>query len=316
MLNYKEIKIGNIFKRGIKLANILDIDQEYAKKNRNDNKKISYFKDILNIIGAHYEEIIPYVINSGNNNYSTLFNLLDSSKYYGLEINAHFISPNEIDSLKLEYDNDINPLMCLDMAIHVILDKAGVGLFNFNSMTTYIQEDVDKSLIDNHVIDMLITGELFKIIKSGDDYKKYALDIISLINFTFDFTKISNELFNNSQKQDMYDMLLTLRGLIIKVLKVRIENEAGQYFIKELNDVVFTVDNIIRQLVSYNEDDKFIKNSIIPVLNGLYKKYNKIDLKFTNEDVNYHNIVGKNSKIKLEISKVYLGVDNYFKYLF
>lgn len=39
MLNYKEIKIGNIFKRGIKLANILDIDQEYAKKNRNDNKK-------------------------------------------------------------------------------------------------------------------------------------------------------------------------------------------------------------------------------------------------------------------------------------
>lgn len=316
MLNYKEIKIGNIFKRGIKLANILDIDQEYAKKNRNDNKKISYFKDILNIIGAHYEEIIPYVINSGNNNYSTLFNLLDSSKYYGLKINAHFISPNEIDSLKLEYDADLNPLMCLDMAIHVILIEAGVGLFNFNSMATYISEDIDKSLIDNHVIDMLITGELFKIIKSGDDYKKYALDIISLINFTFDFTKISNELFNNSQKQDMYDMLLTLRGLIIKVLKVRIENEAGQYFIKELNDVVFTVDNIIRQLVSYNEDDKFIKNSIIPVLNGLYKKYNKINIKFTNEDVNYHNIVGKNSKIKLEISKVYLGVDNYFKYLF
>ena len=40
MLNYKEIKIGNIFKRGIKISNILDIDQEYAKKNQNDNKKL------------------------------------------------------------------------------------------------------------------------------------------------------------------------------------------------------------------------------------------------------------------------------------
>lgn len=315
MLNYKEIKIGNIFKRGIKLANILDIDQEYAKKNRNDNKKISYFKDILNIIGAHYEEIIPYVINSGNNNYSTLFNLLDSSKYYGLEINAHFISPNEIDSLKLEYDNDINPLMCLDMAIHVILDKAGVGLFNFNSMITYIQEYANKSLIDNRVIDMLITGELFKIIKSGDDYKRYASDINRLIDFTFDFTKISNEFDNILQTQTMCDILLTLREFINKVLKVRIENNIGPYFIKELNDIVFTSDNIIRRLV-LNNDEKFIKNSIIPVLNKLYEKYDKIDLKFTNEDVNYRNIVGKNSKIKEEISKVYLGVDNYFKYLF
>lgn len=278
-------------------------------------KKISYFKDILNIIGAHYEEIIPYVINSGNNNYSTLFNLLDSSKYYGLEINAHFISPNEIDSLKLEYDNDINPLMCLDMAIHVILDKAGVGLFNFNSMTTYIQEYANKSLIDNRVIDMLITGELFKIIKSGDDYKRYASDINGLIDFTFDFTKISNEFDNIIQTQTMCDILLTLRGFINKVLKVRIENNIGPYFTKELNDIVFTSDNIIRRLV-LNNDEKFIKNSIIPVLNKLYEKYDKIDLKFTNEDVNYHNIVGKNSKIKLEISKVYLGVDNYFKYLF
>lgn len=315
MLNYKEIKIGNIFKRGIKLANILDIDQEYAKKNRNDNKKISYFKDILNIIGAHYEEIIPYVINSGNNNYSTLFNLLDSSKYYGLEIDAHFISPNEIDSLKLDYDNDINPLMCLDMAIHVILDKAGVGLFNFNSMTTYIQEYANKSLIDNRVIDMLITGELFKITKSGDDYKRYASDINRLIDFTFDFTKISNEFDNILQNQTMCDILLTLRGFINKVLKVRIENNIGPYFTKELNDILFTSDNIIRILV-LNNDEKFIKNSIIPVLNKLYEKYDKIDLKFTNEDVNYHNIVRKNSKIKLEISKVYLGVDNYFKYLF
>lgn len=315
MLNYKEIKIGNIFKRGIKLANILDIDQEYAKKNRNDNKKISYFKDILNIIGAHYEEIIPYVINSGNNNYSTLFNLLDSSKYYGLEINAHFISPNEIDSLKLEYDNDINPLMCLDMAIYVILDKAGVGLFNFEYMTGYIQEYANKSLIDNRVIDMLITGELFKIIKSGDDYKRYASDINRLIDFTFDFTKISNEFDNILQNQTMCDILLTLRGFINKVLKVRIENNIGPYFTKELNDIVFTSDNIIRRLV-LNNDEKFIKNSIIPVLNKLYEKYDKIDLKFTNEDVNYRNIVGKNSKIKEEISKVYLGVDNYFKYLF
>ena len=315
MLNYKEIKIGNIFKRGIKLANILDIDQEYAKKNRNDNKKISYFKDILNIIGAHYEEIIPYVINSGNNNYSTLFNLLDSSKYYGLEINAHFISPNEIDSLKLEYDNDINPLMCLDMAIYVILDKAGVGFFNFEYMTGYIQEYANKSLIDNRVIDMLITGELFKIIKSGDDYKRYASDINRLIDFTFDFTKISNEFDNILQNQTMCDILLTLRGFINKVLKVRIENNIGPYFTKELNDIVFTSDNIIRRLV-LNNDEKFIKNSIIPVLNKLYEKYDKIDLKFTNEDVNYRNIVGKNSKIKEEISKVYLGVDNYFKYLF
>lgn len=32
MLNYKEIKIGNIFKRSIKLANILDIDQEMLRK--------------------------------------------------------------------------------------------------------------------------------------------------------------------------------------------------------------------------------------------------------------------------------------------
>lgn len=315
MLNYKEIKTRNIFKRGIKISNILDIDQEYAKKNKTDDKKLLYFMEILNVIGQHYEEIIPYVINSGNNNYSTLFNLLDSSKYYGLEINAHFISPNEIDSLKLEYDNDINPLMCLDMAIHVILDKADVGLFNFNSMTTYIQEYANKNLIDDHVIDMLITGELFKIIKSGDDYKRYALNINRLIDFTFDFTKISNEFDNILQTQTMCDILLTLRGFINKVLKVRIENNIGPYFTKELNDIVFTSDNIIRRLV-LNNDEKFIKNSIIPVLNKLYEKYDKIDLKFTNEDINYHNIVRKNSKIKLEISKVYLGVDNYFKYLF
>lgn len=315
MLNYKEIKTRNIFKRGIKISNILDIDQEYAKKNKTDDKKLLYFMEILNVIGQHYEEIIPYVINSGNNNYSTLFNLSDSSKYYGLEINAHFISPNEIDSLKLEYDNDINPLMCLDMAIHVILDKADVGLFNFNSMTTYIQEYANKSLIDDHVIDMLITGELFKIIKSGDDYKRYASDINKLIDFTFDFTKISNEFDNIIQSQTMCDILLTLRGFISKVLKVRIENNIGPYFTKELNDIVFTSDNIIRRLV-LNNDEKFIKNSIIPVLNKLYEKYDKIDLKFTNEDVNYRNIVGKNSKIKEEISKVYLGVDRYFEYLF
>lgn len=171
MLNYKEIKIGNIFKRGIKISNILDIDHEYAEKNQNDNKKLLYFKEILNSIGAHYEEIIPYIINSGDNNYSTLIKLLDDSKYYGLKINAKFNTPNEINSLKLEYDNDLNPLMCLDMAIHLILIEAGVGLFNFKSIIDYIQEDANKSLIDNHIIDMLITGELFKIIKSASDYK-------------------------------------------------------------------------------------------------------------------------------------------------
>ena len=240
--------------------------------------------------------------------------LLDDSNYYGLKINAKFNTPNEINSLKLEFDNDLNPLMCLDMAIHLILIEAGVGLFNFNSIIDYIQEDADKSLIDNHIIDMLITGELFKIIKSGDDYKKYSLDIISLINFTFDFTKISNE-FNDLQKQNIYDILLTLRGLITKVLKVRIENEAGLYFIKELNDVVFTANTIIRKLVLGNED-KFIENSIIPVLNKLYKNYDKINLKFTNEDIKYHNIAYKNVKIKEEISRVYLGVNNYFKYSF
>lgn len=315
MLNYKEIKIGNIFKRGIKISNILDIDQEYAKKNQNDNKKLLYFKEILNSIGAHYEEIIPYIINSGDNNYSTLIKLLDDSKYYGLKINAKFNTPNEINSLKLEYDNDLNPLMCLDMAIHLILIEAGVGLFNFKSIIDYIQEDANKSLIDNHIVDMLITGELFKIIKSGDDYKKYSLDIVSLINFTFDFTKISSE-FNDLQKQNVYDILLTLRRLIIKVLKVRIENKVGLYFIKELNDVVFTTNTIIRKLVLENEGDKFIENSIIPVLNKLYKNYDKINLKFTNEDVKYRNIACKNVKIKEEISRVYLGVDQYFKYLF
>ena len=162
---------------------------------------------------------------------------------------------------------------------------------------------------------MLITGELFKIIKSGDDYKKYSLDIISLINFTFDFTKISSE-FNDLQKQNVYDILLTLRRLIIKVLKVRIENKVGLYFIKELNDVVFTTNTIIRKLVLENEGDKFIENSIIPVLNKLYKNYDKINLKFTNEDVKYRNIACKNVKIKEEISRVYLGVNNYFKYSF
>lgn len=315
MLNYKEIKIGNIFKRGIKISNILDIDQEYAKKNQNDNKKLLYFKEILNSIGAHYEEIIPYIINSGDNNYSTLIKLLDDSKYYGLKINAKFNTPNEINSLKLEYDNDLNPLMCLDMAIHLILIEAGVGLFNFKSIIDYIQEDANKSLIDNHIIDMLITGELFKIIKSASDYKKYSLDIISLINFTFDFTKISSE-FNDLQKQNVYDILLTLRRLIIKVLKVRIENKVGLYFIKELNDVVFTTNTIIRKLVLENEGDKFIENSIIPVLNKLYKNYDKINIKFTNEDVKYRNIACKNVKIKEEISRVYLGVNNYFKYSF
>ena len=315
MLNYKKIKIGNIFKRDIKISNILDIDQEYAKKNQNDNKKLLYLKEILNVIGAHYEEIIPYIISSGNNNYSTLMNLLNDSKYYGLKINAKFNTPNEISSLSFEFDNDINPLMCIDMAIHLILIEAGVGLFNFNSIIDYIQEDADKSLIDNNIIDMLITGELFKIIKSGDDYKKYSLDIINLINFTFNFTKISNE-FNNLQKQNVYDILLTLRGLITKVLKVRIENAAGLYFIKELNDIVFASDIMIRKLVLGNEDYKFIENSIIPVLNNLYKNYDKINLKFTNEDIKYHNIACKNAKIKEEISRIYLGVNNYFKYSF
>lgn len=315
MLNYKEIKIGNIFKRGIKISNILDIDQEYAKKNQNDNKKLLYFKEILNSIGAHYEEIIPYIINSGDNNYSTLIKLLDDSKYYGLKINAYFNNPNEINSLKLEYDNDLNPLMCLDMAIHLILIEAGVGLFNFKSIIDYIQEDANKSLIDNNVIDMLITGELFKIIKSGDDYKRYASDINKLIDFTFDFAKISNEFDNDLQNQTMYDILLTLRGFITKVLKVRIENNIGPYFIKELNDIVFTCDTIMRRLL-LNNDEKFIKNSIIPVLNKLYENYDKIDIKFTNEDVKYHTIADKNYKIKGEICKVYLGVNNYFKYLF
>ena len=104
--------------------------------------------------------------------------LLDDSNYYGLKINAKFNTPNEINSLKLEFDNDLNPLMCLDMAIHLILIEAGVGLFNFNYIIDYIQEDADKSLIDNNIIDMLITGELFKIIKSGDDYKKYSFFVV------------------------------------------------------------------------------------------------------------------------------------------
>lgn len=109
---------------------------------------------------------------------------------------------------------------------------------------------------------------------------------------------------------------MTLRGLIIKVLKVRIENNVGLYFIKELNDVVFTTNTIIRKLVLENEGDKFIENSIIPVLNKLYKNYDKINLKFINEDVKYRNIACKNVKIKEEISRVYLGVNNYFKYSF
>lgn len=71
-----------------------------------------------------------------------------------------------------------------------------------------------------------------------------------------------------------------------------------------------------KKLVLENEGDKFIENSIIPVLNKLYKNYDKINLKFTNEDVKYRNIACKNVKIKEEISRVYLGVNNYFKYSF
>ena len=315
MVDFADVANGDIFKGSIKLANILDITPEYAKENQKDEKKLLYFIEILNAIGRHYEKLSDFPgLRQNCEIYDSLVKLLNDVNYYGLNITAHYNGTNQIVSLKLDYSNDLNPLMCLDMAIHLILIEAGVGLFNFNSIKEYIQEDADKSLIDNHIIDMLITGELFKIIKSGDDYKKYSLDIISLINFTFDFTKISNE-FNDLQKQNIYDILLTLRGLITKVLKVRIENEAGLYFIKELNDVVFTANTIIRKLVLGNED-KFIENSIIPVLNKLYKNYDKINLKFTNEDIKYHNIAYKNVKIKEEISRVYLGVNNYFKYSF
>lgn len=316
MVNFVDVANGDIFKGSIKLANILDITPEYAKENQEDEKKLLYFIEILNAIGRRYEKLADFPgLRQNCEIYDSLVKLLNDVNYYGLNITAHYNGTNQIVSLKLDYSNDLNPLMCLDMAIHLILIEAGVGLFNFKSIIDYIQEDANKSLIDNHIIDMLITGELFKIIKSASDYKKYSLDIISLINFTFDFTKISSE-FNDLQKQNVYDILLTLRRLIIKVLKVRIENKVGLYFIKELNDVVFTTNTIIRKLVLENEGDKFIENSIIPVLNKLYKNYDKINLKFTNEDVKYRNIACKNVKIKEEISRVYLGVNNYFKYSF
>ena len=89
---------------------------------------------------------------------------MNDVNYYGLNITAHYNGTNQIVSLKLNYSNDLNPLMCLDMAIHLILDKARFGLFDFKRMEEFIRRDATPELIKAKIVNMLITGELFSFI--------------------------------------------------------------------------------------------------------------------------------------------------------
>lgn len=313
MVNFVDVANGDIFKGSIKLANILDITPEYAKENQNDEKKLLYFIEILNAIGRHYERLSNFPgLRLDGRIYDSLVKLLNDVNYYGLTITAHYNGTNQIVSLELEYANDLNPLMCLDMVIHLILDKAGVGLFDFERMEEFIRRDATPELIKAKIVNMLITGELFLASYSLYEYKVFSKGIADLMSFVFEFCKIPDNEFNANVlvNRSINDALLTVRAYIINTLKIRLENNADFYFVEEMEKSYRSCEHIINNALYSVDDDKFIK-SIVSVLNKVYEEnFDKAtDIKFTVEDAKVSlGLLTKNYLIREKIREVYLGI--------
>lgn len=313
MVNFVDVANGDIFKGSIKLANILDITPEYAKENKEDEKKLLYFIEILNAIGRHYERLSNFPgLRLDGRIYDSLVKLLNDVNYYGLTITAHYNGTNQIVSLELEYANDLNPLMCLDMAIHLILDKAGVGLFDFERMEEFIRRDATPELIKAKIVNMLITGELFVASYSLYEYKVFSKGIADLMDFVFEFCKIHDNEFNANilVHKSIADALLAVRVYIINTLKIRLENNADFYFIEEMEKTYRSCEHIINNALYSVDDDKFIE-SIVSVLNKVYEEnFIKVsDIKFTVEDAKVSlGLLTKNYLIREKIREVYLGI--------
>ena len=313
MVNFVDVANGDIFKGSIKLANILDINPEYAKENQKDEKKLLYFIEILNAIGRHYERLANFPgLRLDGRIYDSLVKLLNDVNYYGLNITAHYNGTNQIVSLELEYANDLNPLMCLDMAIHLILDKAGVGLFDFERMEEFIRRDATPELLKAKIVNMLITGELFVVSYSLYEYKVFSKGIADLMSFVFEFCKIPDNEFstNNLVNKSINDTLLVVRAYIINTLKIRLENNADFYFVEEMEKTYRSCEHIINNALYSVDDDKFIE-SIVSVLNKVYEEnFDKVsDIKFTVEDAKVSlGLLTKNYLIREKIREVYLGI--------
>lgn len=313
MVNFTDVANGDIFKGSIKLANIMDITPEYAKENQDDEKKLLYFIEILNAIGRRYEKLSDFpCLRTNNGAYDSLVKLLNNANYYGLKITAHYNGANQILSLELDYDNDLNPLMCLDMAIHLILDRAGVGLFDFKRMEEFIRRDATLELIKAKIVNMLITGDLFILSYSLYEYKVFSNGIADLIDFAFKFCKIpkaeSNDIY--LKNKSINDVLLTLRKYIIDTLKIRLENNADFYFVEEMEKTYRSCEHIINNSLYSVDDDKFIE-SIVLVLNKVYEEnFDKLsDIKFTIADAKVPlGLLTKNHLIREKIREVYLGI--------
>lgn len=313
MVNFADVANGDIFKGSIKLANILDITPEYAKENQEDEKKLLYFIEILNAIGRRYEKLADFPgLRLDGRIYDSLVKLLNDVNYYGLTITAHYNGTNQIVSLELEYANDLNPLMCLDMAIHLILDKAGFGLFDFERMEEFIRRDATPELLKAKIVNMLITGELFVASYSLYEYKVFSKGIADLMSFVFEFCKISDNEFNANVlvNRSITDALLVVRAYIINTLKIRLENNADFYFIEEMEKSYRSCEHIINNALYSVDDDKFIE-SIVSVLNKVYEEnFDKVtDIKFTVEDAKVSlGLLTKNYLIREKIREVYLGI--------
>lgn len=313
MIDYNDVASGNIFKGDIKLANILDITPEYAKENQDDKEKILYFEEVLNAIGRHSEKVNDYVyMVPATMRFPSLAYLLNSNNYYGLTITAHFSGPNKLiqNSLSFEFDNDINPLMCIDMVIHNILDRAGVSIFDFYDVNKYIIGDASAKLAHSGIINELIAGHLIGSYQTLYDYRE-SIDLLAeLIDFTFKFCKIrKNEASKLSMvNKSIRDLLLVLREYIVNVLKIRMENNADYQFILELENSFKACETIINN-ASYYDTDSMLTKSLVLVLNSTYRENFKTDIKFTIEDAkNKGNLIIKNNMIRDRIKELCLGI--------
>lgn len=313
MVDFVDVANRDIFKGSIKLTNILDITPEYAKENQEDEKKLLYFIEILNAIGRRYEKLSDFPgLRQNCEIYDSLVKLLSDANYYGLNITAHYNGTNQIVSMKLDYYNDLNPLMCLDMAIYLILDKAGFGLFDFKHMEEFIRRDATPELLKAKIANMLITGELFVVSYSLYEYKVFSKGIADLMSFVFEFCKIPDNEFSTNilVNKSINDVLLTVREYIINTLKIRLENNADFYFVEEMEKSYRSCEHIINNALYAVEDDKFIE-SIVSVLNKVYEEnFDKVsDIKFTVEDAKVSlGLLTKNYLIREKIREVYLGI--------
>ena len=314
MVDYADVASGNIFKGDIKLANILDITPEYAKENQDDKEKILYFEEVLNAIGRHSEKINDYVYMVPSTlRFPPLAYLLNSNNYYGLTITAHYSGPNKLiqNSLSFEFNNDINPLMCIDMTIHNILDRAGVSIFSFYDVNKYIIGDASTKLTHSGIINELIAGHLIGSYQTLYNYKESASLLAELIDFAFKFCKIKKDeasklsMVNKSIK----DLLLVLREYIVNILKIRMENNADYQFILELENSFKACETLINN-ASYLETDGVFIKSLVSVLNRVYEEnFIKNDIKFTIEDAkNKGNLIIKNNMIRDRIKELCLGI--------